>query len=199
MYVQPWIHPRPHVLTRRLVTKHGGVYKELVTMLTSMCPNKGVRWLRCLNTKAELCVLGIAHLRRFTQPSWKIGSMSSRYVWPLNYCSASHQACVTMAPAHVLVILYPRDPTTTFDFEYYLSKHTALIKDIWGPYGMKIHSVSEMDGDSGYHCMCVTEWTSKEGYAKAQQDARTKEIREGSAGDGFTTAKTVFLEGKSVG
>lgn len=106
---------------------------------------------------------------------------------------------IAMAPGFVVLVLYPRKPGTTFDWQYYLSKHTPLANEIWGPYGMKMHSISEMAAESGYHQTCVIEWESKEGYEKAQQDDRSKEIMADIADGNFTTASPVFLAGKIVG
>ena len=103
-----------------------------------------------------------------------------------------------MAPAFVVLVLYPRGPSTTFDFQDFLSKHVSIVKEVWGPYGLKIHSVSETGEESGYHCICVLEWPSKEAYAKAQLDVRTNEIHADGAKGRFTTAMPMFLEGRVV-
>lgn len=104
-----------------------------------------------------------------------------------------------MPPGHVIIVLYPRTVNTAFDLQFYREKHVPLTNEIWGPYGMKMHSVSEMDTDSGYHLTCVLEFPSIEAYEKASADERTKELIAQIDEGRFTRAKPVFLAGTVVG
>ena len=104
-----------------------------------------------------------------------------------------------MAPALVTIVLYPRSNATHFNFEYYLTKHIPLAKEIWREYGMQIHSIQEMSTESGYHLACVIEWHRKDGYEQAQKDGRTKEIEHDIGSGNFTNATPVFLMGKMIG
>ena len=61
---------------------------------------------------------------------------------------------------------------------------------------MTIHSISESDMESGYHLSIVIDWVSKEGFDKAQQDERTKEIWEDIGSGRFTNVTPVVLSGK---
>lgn len=101
--------------------------------------------------------------------------------------------------AFLIYILYPRTPGTTFNYDYYTSKHAALATEIWGPYSARTHSVTKMDEASGYHLALVVEWDGKGKYEEAQKDARTKEIVEDIGSGRFTTAAPVFLEGEQLG
>ena len=103
------------------------------------------------------------------------------------------------AAAFIVVVVYPRTKTSTFDLNYYLSKHVPLTKEIWGHYGLRFHSTSELDADSGYHISCVLEWDSKEGFDKAQKDPRSGEIHQDIESGRFTDSTPVFLAGKNVG
>ena len=102
-----------------------------------------------------------------------------------------------MAPALVTIVLYTRGSGTTFDLDYYLNKHIPLAKEIWGPYGMKIHSVSGLQEQ--YHLSTVIEWEHTDSYERAQHDERTKDIETDIASGNFSNSKPVLLMGNLVG
>ena len=103
-----------------------------------------------------------------------------------------------MAPGLVTLILYPRRPDTHFNLDYYLNKHVPLANEIWGPHGMKFHSVSALPESTGYHLATVLEWTTKDGWDHAQKDERTKEVMRDLEEQNFTNAEAVFLMGDVV-
>jgi hypothetical protein len=115
-----------------------------------------------------------------------------------------------MAPSFVVYFLYPRDGQSTFDYDYYQSKHIPRTNEIWGRFGVKMRSVARLD--ESYHLvgMLVSysslaaipkqplsnsgqEWANKEDYQSAQKYERTKELLDDIGN--FTTSKPIFLEG----
>lgn len=102
------------------------------------------------------------------------------------------------SPAFIVVVIYPRTQTSSFNLDHYLSSHVPLTKKIWGPYGLVFRSTSDLDADSGYHISAVLEWETKDGFDKAQKDPRSAEIYDDVKSGSFTDSAPVFLMGKNV-
>lgn len=97
-----------------------------------------------------------------------------------------------------IYVLYPRTAGTSFDYDYYNTKHIHLATEIWGPYSARIHSVTQMDESTGCYLACVVSWADKQSYKRAQDDLRSGEI-EADFGQGkFTDAKPILLAGKAM-
>lgn len=43
-----------------------------------------------------------------------------------------------------VTVQYPRDETSTFDLDYYLSTHIPMVAKAWGPYGLISWAVIEV-------------------------------------------------------
>lgn len=97
-----------------------------------------------------------------------------------------------------IYVLYPRTTGSTFDYDYYITKHVSLATEIWGPYSARIHSVMQMDQNTGYHLACVVSWTDEQSYKRAQDDPRSGEIDADIGKGKFTNAKPIFLKGKAM-
>lgn len=57
---------------------------------------------------------------------------------------------MAMAKGTVTIsVLYPRDDTSTFDMDYYLSTHMRMAEKAWSPHGMLSWSVIEIPSPPG--------------------------------------------------
>ena len=71
-----------------------------------------------------------------------------------------------------MTVLYPAKPDYQFDFDYYLAKHIAQVKKLWGPMGLgKTTVLAGQAGPDGkpppYVAMAVLEFESLEAFQKA--------------------------------
>ena len=96
-------------------------------------------------------------------------------------------------PTFTVIVLYPRDPGTSFNLDYYLHSHIPLAEKFWGPHSMRFHSITPYASDNDYHLACMMEWDNADSYKSAQQDAGTKEVMDDVTSGRFTTVKPVFL------
>ncbi len=71
-----------------------------------------------------------------------------------------------------ITVLYPYQPDCRFDFDYYLNKHIAQAKKLWGPMGLvKTTVLAGQAGPDGkppvYAVMAILEFESAEAFQKA--------------------------------
>ncbi|PKS06121.1 hypothetical protein jhhlp_007438 [Lomentospora prolificans] len=94
-----------------------------------------------------------------------------------------------------VTILYESGPK--FDVQYYVTKHFSLVEAKWGPLGMQSWEVLEFEEGSPYQVQAITKWKSVEAFEAAMADKVTEEV----IGDvpNYTTAKPIFIKGKSAG
>lgn len=102
-------------------------------------------------------------------------------------------------PAFSVVVIYPRGKDTYFNIDYYLQSHIPLAERLWGPFGMKLHSITHYgdtdESSAAYHLSCVLDWEGKEGFDRAQQSPSTKEVMDDVASGRITNVTPVFLSG----
>lgn len=102
-------------------------------------------------------------------------------------------------PAFSVIVIYPRGKDTYFNIDYYLKSHIPLAQRLWGPFGMKVHSITHYGGGDAatgaYHLSCVLDWESKEAFESAQQSAGTKEVMDDVGSGRITDVTPVFLSG----
>jgi uncharacterized protein (TIGR02118 family) len=100
------------------------------------------------------------------------------------------------------VVIYPNEPDTTFDTDYYLQTHMPLLAKHWGPAGLKSWSVVKYDRDSAgaspkYLIAATLVWESDEA-AKAAGAGEAAAIIRGDVPN-FTNKKPVTLAGSTIG
>ncbi|KAL1305152.1 hypothetical protein AAFC00_002076 [Neodothiora populina] len=86
-----------------------------------------------------------------------------------------------MASAKVLItILYPVKEGSTFNLEYYTTKHMPLAKEIWGSGsdGLLSSAVYSLDPSSGFVVQTVTGWKDMAAFQAAMTHERSKELIE---------------------
>jgi uncharacterized protein (TIGR02118 family) len=100
-------------------------------------------------------------------------------------------------PSAQVVILYPREKGATFDKDYYLSSHMAMVAKHWKKHGLKSYAVTELNEDAEYMISCILEFESLEGFGAAVADPITKEVM----GDveKFSNVKPVLMHGGVIG
>jgi uncharacterized protein (TIGR02118 family) len=103
-----------------------------------------------------------------------------------------------MSPNRTTVsVLYPRTANSTFELDYYLSKHMPLLAKFWTKYGLKSWSVTQLSEDAPYSTHTLMEWDSTEAFGKAFQDARTQEVMADE--DNFSSEKPILVQENVVG
>lgn len=100
-------------------------------------------------------------------------------------------------PQIIITILYPRNQTSNFDMNYYLSHHISLTHSLWDKHGMLSCIVCKADENSSYAVKVVTTWKDMIGWNAAQEDEETKKIMEDVKN--FTNVESEVIIGKIVG
>ncbi|KAJ6088050.1 hypothetical protein N7499_004232 [Penicillium canescens] len=100
------------------------------------------------------------------------------------------------------VVVYPNEPDTTFDTDYYLQTHMPLVAKHWGPVGLKSWNVVKYDRDPAgtspkYLIAATLVWESEEARKVAASGEAAAMIR----GDvpNFTNKKPFILAGSTIG
>jgi uncharacterized protein (TIGR02118 family) len=99
-------------------------------------------------------------------------------------------------PGAIVQILYPRTESSTFDLDYYTSKHMPLVGKKWSEFGLKSWSVTKFGDDAPYTYGGYLEWESLEAFAKAMQSPETKEIMADI--DNYSNVKPTLISGEIV-
>lgn len=73
-------------------------------------------------------------------------------------------------PSAIVTILYPKTSTSTFDMEYYLSKHMPLVQEKWGSKGLQSWSIAKVDPASGYCVHASLVFQSVEAFQTAAKE-----------------------------
>lgn len=107
-------------------------------------------------------------------------------------------------PSHSTV-LYPSDPSSTFDMAYYISKHMPLVQRTWSKHGLKEWSVVEYEFKHGaaddrtppYSVSAILTWETTEGVKAALADEDSKTV----FGDvpNFSNRAPLFMGGRFTG
>lgn len=92
-----------------------------------------------------------------------------------------------------VIVAYPRKEGSTFDKEYYLSKHMPLVKKHWKKHGLRSYAVTELNADGPYTYSAVLEFESLEGIGAAVQDRNTNEVMDDAKN--FSSEPPVLLHG----
>jgi uncharacterized protein (TIGR02118 family) len=100
------------------------------------------------------------------------------------------------------VVVYPNEPDTTFDTDYYLKTHMPLVAQHWGPAGLKSWSVvkyeRDLEGTSPKYLIAATlVWESEEA-VKAAVAGEAAAIVFGDIPN-VTNKKPVTLAGSVIG
>jgi uncharacterized protein (TIGR02118 family) len=100
------------------------------------------------------------------------------------------------------VVVYPNEPDTTFDTDYYLKTHMPLVAQHWGPAGLKSWSVvkyeRDLEGTSPKYLIAATlVWESEEA-VKAAVAGEAAAIVFGDIPN-FTNKKPITLAGSVIG
>lgn len=100
------------------------------------------------------------------------------------------------------VVLYPNEPDTTFDTDYYLQTHMPLVAKLWGPAGLKSWSVTKYERDLAgtspkYLIAATLVWESEESATAAIAGESASSV----FGDipNFTNKQPVTLAGSTIG
>lgn len=75
----------------------------------------------------------------------------------------------------VVTLLYPPSSTSSFDEEYYKTKHMPLVQRTWGSIGLNSWAVTKLDPSSGYIIQCILYFAS-EAQFKTAFESHSKEI-----------------------
>jgi len=99
-------------------------------------------------------------------------------------------------------VLYPASADLKFDLSYYLKTHMPLVKEKWGPYGLKEWKVvqfdnSPADGSKTYSFGAILTWEDADSVKKALGGEEAKIV----FGDvqNFSNVGPLFLAGEIVG
>ncbi|KEZ45516.1 hypothetical protein SAPIO_CDS1840 [Scedosporium apiospermum] len=84
-----------------------------------------------------------------------------------------------------------------FDIDYYVTKHFAIVEEKWGPLGLLSWEVLQFDEGQQYQVQAILRWKSTEAFEAASANPVTQEVIADVAN--FTTAKPIFIKGKSAG
>ena len=81
----------------------------------------------------------------------------------------------------IVSVIYPKSESSTFDHDYYLTKHVPLVQRLWGAHGLVSAKVLRGTGSLGgapvYELICLLEFPSDEEWLKAA-GAHADEIME---------------------
>ncbi|KAF2187693.1 hypothetical protein K469DRAFT_569436 [Zopfia rhizophila CBS 207.26] len=102
-----------------------------------------------------------------------------------------------MSKGATVSVLYPRTATSTFNLDYYLSTHMALVSKTWKDKGMKSWSVTQFGEGSPYSTHCLMEWESLEAFGKAAAEDDTKAVMADI--ENFSNEKPILIQGSVVG
>ncbi|KAF1360653.1 hypothetical protein EJ07DRAFT_115883 [Lizonia empirigonia] len=75
-----------------------------------------------------------------------------------------------------LIVLYPRKDGAKFDLDYYHATHMPLVKETWGPLGLKSFSIAQLSPDNQYSIAAVVDFESQDSLGKAMADPGTKKV-----------------------
>ena len=79
-------------------------------------------------------------------------------------------------------VIYPKDDSSTFDMDYYLSTHMPLVAKSWGKYGLQKYRVVEYspnpaDGSTpAFSVKCDLTWKDADGLKEALSGPEAKEV-----------------------
>lgn len=104
-------------------------------------------------------------------------------------------------PYHVTV-LYPKNPSSTFDMDYYLSSHMPLVLNTWKDEGLIGYTVKEFEkgpdgSDPKMMVQCDLNFGSKADLEKAMQNPGVKAIFDDVPK--FTNESPLFLPAANKG
>jgi uncharacterized protein (TIGR02118 family) len=81
----------------------------------------------------------------------------------------------------IVSVIYPKSETSTFDHDYYLTKHMPLVDRLWGAHGLVNAKVMRGTGSLGgappYELITLLEFPTQEDWLKAA-GAHADEIME---------------------
>ncbi len=74
----------------------------------------------------------------------------------------------------VVTALYPNEPGSSFDYEYYLNKHVPLVRERWRPLGLEnqrqVRGMGTLDGSPApYQVIAFLTFRSLEDFQNAAQ------------------------------
>src|SRR5215218_10085393 len=100
----------------------------------------------------------------------------------------------------VVSALYPNEPGSSFDYDYYLHKHVPFVGERWRPMGLEdqrqARGLSALDGSSApYHVIAFLTFRSLEDFQKAAQ-AHGQEILDDIRN--FTSVQAVVQIGEEL-
>jgi uncharacterized protein (TIGR02118 family) len=102
---------------------------------------------------------------------------------------------------YILTVTYPKSKGTTFDFDYYRTKHLPEVGKAFGPFGLGYASVLKgdqgVDGkDPAYFAVAILSFSTEQGARDAVASDACKALVEDIAN--FTTTKPVMQFNTSV-
>ncbi len=75
----------------------------------------------------------------------------------------------------VVTALYPNEPGSSFDYEYYLNKHVPLVRERWRPMGLEnqrqVRGMGTLDGSPApYQVIAFLTFRTLADFQKAAQE-----------------------------
>lgn len=100
-------------------------------------------------------------------------------------------------PSALVSVLYPNEPDTKFDLEYYNTKHIGLVNEKWGKQGLQSYWVVDLRQSGGPYAIQTTMlWESLESFQKASSAEDSAAVF--ADVPNFTNVKPVLLSGGVV-
>jgi uncharacterized protein (TIGR02118 family) len=71
----------------------------------------------------------------------------------------------------IVTVAYPKTATSTFNHDYYVSKHVPLVGRLWGPMGLRstrvLKGTGSLGGAPAYELICLLDFPSQEAFNQA--------------------------------
>jgi uncharacterized protein (TIGR02118 family) len=68
----------------------------------------------------------------------------------------------------IVSVAYPKTATSSFDLDYYVSKHVPLVNRLWGPLGLRgaqvLRGTGSLGGAPAYELICLLDFASQEAF-----------------------------------
>lgn len=100
-------------------------------------------------------------------------------------------------PSALVSVIYPNEPDTKFDLDYYNTKHIGLVTEKWTKYGLQQYWVADLRPSGGPYAIQTTMlWESLESFQKAAAAEESAAVF--ADVPNFTNSKPVLLSGGVV-
>ncbi|KAG8166355.1 hypothetical protein KVR01_002044 [Diaporthe batatas] len=100
-------------------------------------------------------------------------------------------------PSALVSVVYPNEPDTKFDLDYYKSEHISLVNAKWTKYGLQQYWVADLRSSGGPYAIQTTMlWDSLESFQKAAGAEESAAVF--ADVPNFTNSKPAILSGPIV-